>query len=154
VYNRKVMDHFENPRNVGEMEEADGSGRVRNPSCGDVASFQIKVGKNERREEIIKEVKFKTFGCVAMVASSSAITELIKGKTFKEVLRVGKKELIEALEGVPFVKIHCCLIAIDGLGEAIYDYLTKQGREIPVKLERGHKRVEKYKEILREKFGI
>jgi nitrogen fixation NifU-like protein len=154
MYNQKVMDHFENPRNVGEMKGADGSGRVRNPSCGDVASFQIKVGKNERGEEIIKEVRFKTFGCVAMVASSSAITELIKGKTFKKVSRVGKKELIEALEGMPFVKVHCCLIAIDGLAEAIYDYLTKKGRKIPAELGKGHERVEKYREILREKFGL
>jgi nitrogen fixation NifU-like protein len=125
-YSEKVMEHFKNPRNVGEMENPDGVGRVGNPVCGDVMELYIKV-----KDGIIVDAKFKTFGCGAAIATSSMVTEIVKGKSIKEALRISNKAVVEALDGLPPAKMHCSVLAEDALKSAIEDYLNnskKRGR--------------------------
>ncbi|ADG82761.1 FeS cluster assembly scaffold protein NifU [Thermincola ferriacetica] len=120
MYNEKVMDHFTNPRNVGEIEEASGIGEVGNPTCGDIMRISIKVEDN-----IIKDIKFKTFGCGAAIATSSMVTEMVKGKTIDEALEITNKAVAEALGGLPPQKMHCSNLAADALHKAIEDYKNK-----------------------------
>ena len=120
MYSKKVMDHFKNPRNVGEIEDADGVGEVGNPACGDMMTIYIKV-----KDDILEDVKFKTFGCGAAIATSSMITEMAKGKTIEEALKITRNEVADELEGLPPVKMHCSNLAADGLHAAIEDYLKK-----------------------------
>lgn len=115
------MDHFTNPRNVGEVENPDGIGEVGNPTCGDMMRITIKVENN-----IITDIKFKTFGCGAAIATSSMVTELVKGKSLEEALQVTNKEVAEELGGLPKVKMHCSLLAEDGIKAAIEDFRKKQ----------------------------
>jgi len=120
MYNDKVMNHFFNPRNVGEIENPDGVGRVGNPICGDVMQMQIKV-----KDGRIEDIKFKTFGCGAAIATSSMVTELVKGLTLEEAMEVSNKTVAEVLGGLPPQKMHCSNLAADALHEAIKDYLSK-----------------------------
>lgn len=120
MYSEKVMDHFSNPRNVGEIDEADGSGTVGNPACGDIMKLTIKV-ENDK----ITDVKFKTFGCGAAIATSSMVTELVKGKDLTEAEQVSNSTVAEALDGLPPVKMHCSNLAADALHAAIEDYKKK-----------------------------
>ncbi len=124
LYTDKVMDHFANPRNVGEIPDADGVGEVGNVKCGDIMKIYIKVDENE----VITDIKFKTFGCGSAVASSSMATELIKGKTIKEALQFSNKEVLTALGGLPVVKIHCSVLAEQALKVAIYDYAKRYNK--------------------------
>ncbi|WP_366922571.1 Fe-S cluster assembly scaffold protein NifU [Metallumcola ferriviriculae] len=121
MYSEKVMDHFTNPRNVGELDNADGSGEVGNPTCGDIMKISIKVENN-----IITDVKFKTFGCGAAIATSSMVTEMVKGKTIEEALKISNKNVAEELDGLPPAKMHCSNLAADALHKAIEDYKQKQ----------------------------
>ncbi len=120
MYSEKVMDHFSNPRNVGEIENADGVGTVGNAKCGDIMKMFLEV-----EDGVIKDVKFKTFGCGAAIATSSMATEMIKGKTLKEALKLTNKAVAEALDGLPEVKMHCSLLAEEAVKAAIDDYLKK-----------------------------
>ena len=120
LYGEKVMDHFKNPRNVGEIEEPDGIGHVGNPICGDVMELYIKV-----EDDIIVDAKFKTFGCGAAIATSSMVTELVKGKSIKEALAISNRAVAEALGGLPPIKMHCSVLAEEALRSAIDDYLKK-----------------------------
>lgn len=117
MYTEKVMDHFSNPRNVGEVENANGVGEVGNASCGDIMRISLQV-----EEDVIKDVKFKTFGCGAAIATSSMVTELAIGKTIDEALILTNQAVAEALDGLPAVKMHCSNLAADALHEAIKDY--------------------------------
>jgi nitrogen fixation NifU-like protein len=119
LYSEKVMEHFKNPRNVGEMENPDGVGRVGNPVCGDVMELYIKVN-----DGIIVDAKFKTFGCAAAIATSSMVTEIVKGKTIEEALKISNKAVVEALDGLPPAKVHCSVLAEDALKSAIKNYLN------------------------------
>lgn len=121
-YSEKVMDHFANPRNVGEIEDADGIGEVGNPKCGDIMKMYLKIENG-----IIVDVKFKTFGCGAAIATSSMATELIKGKSIEEALKVTNKAVMEALDGLPPVKVHCSVLAEQAIKAALSDYYTKKG---------------------------
>lgn len=123
IYNEKVMDHFRNPRNVGEVENANGIGQAGNPVCGDIMELSLKV-----EEGVIKDVKFKTFGCGAAIATSSMVTELVKGKTVDEALEVSNKAVADALGGLPPVKMHCSVLAEEALKAAIDDYRRKSGQ--------------------------
>jgi nitrogen fixation NifU-like protein len=123
MYSEKVMDHFRNPRNVGEIPDADGIGTVGNPVCGDMMSIYIKV-----RDNRLEDIKFKTFGCGAAIATSSMITELARGKTLEEGLEISRKDVADALDGLPPVKMHCSNLAADALHAAIQDYLKKEGK--------------------------
>ena len=122
LYSEKVMDHFTHPRNVGEIENADGIGTVGNAKCGDIMQMFIKVD-----DGIITDVKFKTFGCGAAIATSSMATELIKGKSIDDALKLTNAAVVEALEGLPPVKIHCSVLAEEAIKAAIADYYKKQG---------------------------
>ena len=122
MYTEQVMDHFMNPRNVGELADANGVGEVGNPKCGDIMKMFIKVENN-----VIVDVKFKTFGCGSAIATSSIATEMIKGKTIEEALALSNKEVVEALGGLPAHKIHCSVLAEQSIKVAIADYYTRQG---------------------------
>jgi nitrogen fixation NifU-like protein len=122
LYSEKVMDHFENPRNVGKMPDADGIGEVGNAKCGDIMRMYIKVDNG-----IISDVKFNTFGCGSAIASSSMATEMIKGKTIDEALKLTNKAVVEALEGLPPIKVHCSVLAEQAVKAALSDYYRRQG---------------------------
>lgn len=119
LYSEKVMEHFKNPRNVGEIENPDGIGYVGNPVCGDIMELYIKV-----KDGIIVDAKFKTFGCGAAIATSSMVTEMVKGKSIEEALEISNKTVAEALDGLPPVKMHCSVLAEEALKSAIEDYLN------------------------------
>lgn len=122
IYSAKVMDHFTNPRNVGEIEDADGVGEVGNAKCGDIMKMYIKV-----KDNVLDDVKFKTFGCGAAIATSSIATEMIKGKTIDDALKLTNKAVMEALDGLPPAKVHCSVLAEEAMKAAISDYYTRQG---------------------------
>ena len=126
MYSEKVMDHFTNPRNMGEIEDPSGVGTVGNAKCGDIMRMFLDIDENG----VIQEVKFKTFGCGAAVATSSMATELVKGKTIEEALEVTNQAVMEALDGLPPVKVHCSLLAEEAIHAALWDYAQKNGIEI------------------------
>ena len=127
MYTDLVMDHFSNPRNVGEVDDPDGAGQIGNPTCGDVMRMTIRVA-----DDRIVDVKFKTFGCGAAVATSSMVTEMVMGKSLTEAADISNKAVAEALGGLPPNKMHCSNLAADALHLAIHDYLVKSGREVEV----------------------
>lgn len=122
MYSEKVMEHFTNPRNVGELEGANAVGQVGNPKCGDIMKIYMKI-----ENDVIEDITFKTFGCGAAIATSSMATELVKGKTIAEALKLTNSAVVEALEGLPPAKIHCSVLAEQGIKAAIADYYKRQG---------------------------
>ena len=124
AYSEKVMDHFANPRNVGEIPDADGVGEVGNPTCGDIMKMYLKI-----KDGVITDVKFKTFGCGAAIATSSMATEMVKGKSIDEALQLTNKAVAEALDGLPPVKMHCSLLAEQAIHAAVEDYQKKHPKE-------------------------
>ncbi|MBO5402031.1 MAG: Fe-S cluster assembly scaffold protein NifU [Clostridia bacterium] len=129
IYSEKVMDHFQNPRNVGKIEDADGVGEVGNAKCGDIMKIYLKVDDNG----IITDVKFNTYGCASAIATSSMATELIKGKSVDDALQLSNKAVVEALDGLPPVKVHCSVLAEEAVRAAVADYYQRKGieKEIP-----------------------
>lgn len=123
LYNDKVMDHFMNPHNVGEIENADGTGTYGSPVCGDMMQITLKI-----EDDVIKDAKFKTFGCGSAIASSSVATDMIIGKTIDEALAITNKQIIDELGGLPAVKVHCSVLADHAIKSAIYDYAQKNGK--------------------------
>ncbi|MEM0475626.1 MAG: Fe-S cluster assembly scaffold protein NifU [Candidatus Norongarragalinales archaeon] len=136
IYSEKVMNLFLHPHNAGEIEDADGVGVVGNPVCGDLMRIYIKV-----KDGRIEDIKFQTFGCAAAIATSSMITDLAKGKTLEDALKITRNDVVGALERLPPIKMHCSNLAADGLHEAIYDYYKKSGKLVPPELEREHERI-------------
>lgn len=137
MYTEKVMDHFMNPRNVGEIECASGIGTVGNPRCGDIMRVYLEI-----KDGIVEDAKFKTFGCAAAVATSSMATEMVKGKTIKDALTVTNKAVLDALDGLPPAKVHCSLLAEEALQAALWDYVSRNnividGLKEPVSCEHG-----------------
>ena len=122
AYSEKVMEHFANPRNVGEIQDADGIGEVGNSKCGDIMKMYLKI-----KDDVIVDVKFKTFGCGAAIATSSMATELIKGKKIEDALKVSNKAVMEALDGLPPVKVHCSVLAEQAIKSALADYYKRKG---------------------------
>ena len=133
-YSEKVMEHFTNPRNVGEIDDASGVGVVGNAKCGDIMKIYLKIDEND----VITDCKFKTFGCGAAIATSSMATELIKGRTVAEALALTNSAVVEALDGLPPVKIHCSVLAEEAVKSALADYYTKIGRPIDFEIEKAH----------------
>lgn len=129
-YSEKVMDHFMNPRNVGEIENADGVGTVGNAKCGDIMKMYLKI-----EDDVITDCKFKTFGCGAAIATSSMATELIKGRTVDEALSLTNNAVVEALDGLPAVKVHCSVLAEEAVKSALADYYTKIGKPVDFEIE-------------------
>lgn len=124
LYSEKVLDHFQNPRNVGKIEAADGIGEVGNARCGDIMKIYLKVDENE----VITDVKFNTFGCGSAIASSSMATEMIKGKPLSEALKLSNKAVVEALDGLPAHKLHCSVLAEEAVQAAVEDYYQRRGK--------------------------
>jgi len=147
LYTPKVLETFKNPHNYGKIKNADGVGKVGNIVCGDVMWLYIKVAENKKGEEVIKDIKFETFGCVAAISTSSIITDLVKGKTIREALKTTKDNVIESLGGLPKIKYHCSVLAVDALVEAVYDYYLNQGKDFPKGLLERHKIIRKTAEV-------
>jgi nitrogen fixation protein NifU and related proteins len=147
-YSKKVLEHFKNPHNYGKMKKPSAIGEVGNIICGDVMFIYIKVEK-----ELIKDISFETYGCAAAIATSSAVTDLVKGKTIDEALKITKDNIIKTLDGLPSIKIHCSLLAVDALHEAIFNYLQDAGKEIPESLRTTHKKNKKEREFVEEKHS-
>ena len=122
MYSEKVMEMFRNPKNMGEMKDPDGVGKIGNPKCVDIMEIYIRVGRNKSGKEMIKDIKVKTYGCVAAIATSSKITEMAKGKTLEEAERISNKDIVDLVDGLPPQKIHCSVLAADALRNAIEDY--------------------------------
>lgn len=136
LYSEKVIEHFQNPHNYGKIDKASGIGKVGNMRCGDLMKLYIKVNK----DEIIEDIKFETYGCAAAIATSSVVTDLAKGKTITQALDFNNQDVVDELGGLPMIKVHCSLLAIDALKEAIYDYLSKNKKPIPEKLKQIHQK--------------
>jgi len=141
IYSRQVMKHFKNPKNMGKIKSPDGVGKVGNLVCGDVMWLYIKLKKNKKGKDIISDIKFQTFGCVAAISTSSMVTSLAKGKTIEQALKITREDVAKRLGGLPKIKIHCSVLATDALAEAIYDYLTKNKLPIPFSLMKTHERI-------------
>ena len=129
-YSKKVLQHFNKPHNYGKMKSPDGVGEVGNIICGDIMRLYIKVGKNAKKQEIIKDIKFETYGCLSAIASSSMLTDLVKGKTLEQAINFDRQEIVQELGGLPPIKIHCSVLAGDALLEAIYNYLNKNKKRM------------------------
>lgn len=137
MYSEEVMEHFRNPKNMGEMENPDAKARVGNPTCGDVMNVYVKIDEKDG-EKYIEDIKFKTFGCAAAIATSSVLTELAKGKEISEAENITNSDVSESLNGLPKEKLHCSNLAATGLHEAIYQYKQEHEMEISEDLERKH----------------
>jgi nitrogen fixation NifU-like protein len=141
------MENFSKPKNFGKMKNPDGTGEVGNIVCGDVMYLYIKVNNDK-----ITDIKFQTYGCVAAIATSSIITKIAKGKSLSDALKIEKEDVVKALGGLPRIKVHCSVLAVDALVEAIHDYLTKNKQEIPKFLEEKHIRLQKEKKEIEERY--
>jgi nitrogen fixation NifU-like protein len=148
LYTKEIIEHFKNPKNIGKIENADGIGKVGNIICGDVMWFYIKVKDNK-----ISDVKFQTFGCVVAIAVSSILTEIVKGKTIKEAIKMTNKDILKKAGNVPPIKVHCSVLAAEALHEAIYDYLSKNKMEIPEKLKKEHEKIQRELKQVEKKHG-
>jgi nitrogen fixation NifU-like protein len=148
LYTPKVMEAFKDPHNYGKIKNPSGVGKVGNIVCGDVMWLYIKVDKNEK----ITDIKFETFGCVAAIATSSTITDLVKGKTIKDALKITKDNIVKSLGGLPKVKYHCSILAVDALVEAIYDYSLKNKKDISSDLKKKHDLIQREKEIIEKRY--
>lgn len=151
-YTKKVIEHFQKPHNMGRMKNPSGLGKVGNPVCGDVLWLYIKVGKDRKGREIIKDIKFETFGCVAAISTSSVITDLAKGKTLEEAMKFDREKIVKSLGGLPPIKIHCSVLAASALSEALYDYLARNKREIPQELEKRHQLAEQERKEIEHRY--
>lgn len=147
LYTKKVLQYFKHPKNMGRIKNPDGVGKVGNIICGDVMWLYIKVKKKR-----ISDIKFETFGCVAAIATSSMITELVKGKTIEQALKTTREDVANALGGLPKIKIHCSVLAADALAEAIYDYLSKNKQPVSKQLTERHERIQKETESIEKRY--
>ena len=153
IYSKEIIKHFKNPKNVGKIKKPSGWGQAGNIVCGDIMTIYLKIGENKKGEKIIKDIRFETLGCVVAIANTSLLTSLIKGKTIKEALSFKKEDLIKRLgQPLPPFKIHCSVLAVDALKEAIYDYFKKEKIEISEDLEKEHQRITKTKEELEKRY--
>ncbi len=126
MYSEKVLDHFRRPRNQGRLKNPDAVGQTGNPVCGDIMKLYLKVGEGSRGKEVIEDIKFETLGCGAAIAASSILTELVKGKTFSEALKVSESKIVSELDGLPRLKVHCSVLAAEALKLAIQDYRSEK----------------------------
>mgnify|MGYP001574364028 CR=1 FL=1 len=153
LYSKEVMKHFKTPQNVGRIKNPDALGKVGNLTCGDVMYLYLKIAKNKAGKEIIKDIKFETFGCTVAIANTSLLTTMIRGKTLEEAMKVTKDDLVKKFGNVPLIKVHCSLLAVDALAEAVYDYYIKQKRPIPAELQKRHEKAEKIGKEIGHRHG-
>jgi len=137
LYSKEIMKHFKNPKNVGTIKNPDGIGRVGNVQCGDIMELYIKVKNNK-----ISDIKFQTFGCVVAISVSSMLTEIVRGKTLEDAIKITNKDILKKSGSIPPIKIHCSVLVADALHEAIYDYLSKNKKIIPKELQEEHERIQ------------
>jgi len=140
-YSKKVLEHFRNPHNFGIIKNATAIGQVGNPACGDVMKLYLKIDQNKSGQDFIKDVKFETMGCAAAIATSSVVTDLALNKTLEDALKLDNKDVIKALDYLPDIKIHCSLLAIDALAEAIFNYFQQINHPISPSLQKKHNRI-------------
>ncbi|MBU0534819.1 iron-sulfur cluster assembly scaffold protein [Patescibacteria group bacterium] len=152
MYTEKVMKHFHNPANMGKIANPDGVGKVGNMACGDMMYMYIKVAKNKQGEDIIKDIKFQTFGCVAAIATSSVITELVKGKPLSDALKVNNTDIMQSLSGLPPIKVHCSVLATEALSDAIYDHYKRNKKPISKELKAKHEDIVRHNKMLEEQY--
>jgi len=153
IYSKEIIKHFKNPKNVGKIKKPSGRGEAGNILCGDIMTLYLKIGENKKGEKIIEDVKFETMGCVVAIANTSLLTIMVKGKKLEEALKIKKEDLIKRLgQPLPLFKIHCSVLAIDALREAVYDYYLKNKLEISEDLEKEHQRITKTKEELEKRY--
>lgn len=153
IYSKIIIEHFKKPRNVGKIKSPDSIGDAGNLACGDLMKLYLKIGKNKQKKDIIKDIKFETLGCIVAIANTSLLTTLAKGKTIEEALQIKREDLIKRLgQPLPPFKIHCSVLAIDALKEAIYDYYKKKKIKIPQDLEKEHQRIIKTKEKIEKRY--
>jgi len=153
IYSKTIVEHFKRPRNVGKIKNASGIGEAGNILCGDVMKLYLKIKKNKEGEDFIEDIKFETLGCIVAIANTSLLTTIVKGKTLKEALKIKREDLIKSLgQPLPPFKIHCSVLAIDALKEAIYDYYQKEKIKIPEDLEKEHQRIVKTKEEIEKRY--
>ncbi len=151
MYNPKTIKYFQKPKYFGSIKNADAIGKAGNVLCGDFMILYLKI-KKEKNREIIKDIKFQTYGCLAAIATSSALCEMVKGKTLEKALSITHQEINNFLGGLPTIKMHCSLLAVDALKEAIYNYFKQTKKEIPKELEENHQRILKEQKIIEEKL--
>jgi len=143
-YSEKIIRHFKNPKNMGRIKNASAVGEAGNLVCGDIMKLYLKIGENKKGEKMIRDIKFETFGCIVAIANTSMLTTMVKGKTLAEVSKIKKDDLIKKLgRPLPPIKIHCSVLALDALHEAIYDYYLKNKLAIPEELKMEHERIQK-----------
>jgi len=153
IYSKIIVEHFKRPRNVGKIKNASGVGEAGNLACGDLMKIYLKIEKNKKGEDFIKDIKFETLGCIVAIANTSLLTTMVKGKTVKEALKIKKEDLIKKLgQPLPPFKIHCSVLAVEALKEAIYDYYSKNKIEIPKDLEKEHQRIIKTKKEIEKRY--
>ena len=152
MYTDKVIDHFRHPHNMGKLKDYSAVGKVGNIVCGDVMWLYIKVGNDGQGREVIADISWETFGCTAAIATSSMVSDLAKGKTLDEAIAITNTDVAEKLDGLPPIKLHCSALAADALNEAIYDYLTQAGRDIPTVLQQRHERLAKEMDSLEKRY--
>lgn len=152
MYTEKVIDHFRHPHNMGKLKDYSAVGKVGNIVCGDVMWLYIKVGNDGQGREVIADISWETFGCTAAIATSSMVSDLAKGKTLDEAIAITNTDVAEKLDGLPPIKLHCSALAADALNEAIYDYLTQAGRDIPPVLQQRHERLAKEMDSLEKRY--
>ena len=153
MYTDKVIEHFREPHNRGKLEEYSAIGKVGNIVCGDVMWLYIKVDQDEAGRDIITDISWETFGCTAAIATSSMVSDLAKGKTVEEAIAVTNQNVASELGGLPPIKMHCSALAADALNEAIYTYLSQEGKEIPEALQERHARIEKEVAALEKRYA-
>lgn len=153
IYSQKIIQHFKKPKNVGKIKNPDGIGEAGNLLCGDLMKIYLKIERNKKGEDFVKEAKFETLGCIVAIANTSLLTTLVKGKTIKEALKIKREDLLKELgQPLPPFKIHCSVLAVDALKEAIYDYYQRKKIKIPKELEEIHQRIMKTKSQIEEKY--
>lgn len=162
-YSKEIIKNFKNPKNMGRIKDANGIGKAGNLICGDIMVLYLKIGENKKGEKIIKDIKFETFGCIVAISNTSLLTTMVKGKTLKDAMRLKKDDLIKKLGSpLPPIKIHCSVLAVDALHEAIYDYYIKNKLPVPEELKKEHERIQKtlgviegrHKELVEMEEGI
>jgi nitrogen fixation NifU-like protein len=148
LYSKEIVKHFKHPRGIGRLKNPSGVGEAGNLLCGDIMRCYIKLKKNKVGKEVIEDIKMQVFGCVVAIANSSLLTTMVKGKTLDEALKIKKDDLLKKLGKVPPIKIHCSILAVDALHEAVYDYYKRNNLPIPPQLEKEHEKIVRtYKEV-------
>jgi nitrogen fixation NifU-like protein len=152
VYTERVIEHFRNPHNMGKLEDYSAIGKVGNIVCGDVMWLYIKVKRDDEDRDVITDISWETFGCTAAIATSSMVSDLAKGRTLDEAITLTNQDVAKELGGLPPVKLHCSALAADALNEAIYAYLSQEGKEIPDALQKRHDRIAKEVAALEKRY--